>query len=183
MKGKKWIVIVASIVIILIGARFTAGYIATRTPEEKKTEFGAAAKLFICGDDIVFDENVSYEKVDTMEEDKLVGEDSYVYLVINDLKGNVSFNETDVKRLKTLADQNEFFQFLYLGTEKLKLFTESGLFQYYAMQEGEMSFGYIRTDEKRMTYSGAWTENDQQHYKKNKALLGETLVDIILQTL
>lgn len=108
---------------------------------------------------------------------------SKVCLVINDRNGETTLTKKDVERLKKLADENNDFSFFYIGTEKLGLFTESGIFKNVSAQEDDMSFGYVYSDSTRMTYSGAWSKTDEEHYANNNLLFFETIADIINQTL
>lgn len=135
--------------------------------------------ILVYGTDINFREKLQYETISKMDENSMNKDADNIYLLINDLDAKAELTQSDVTFLKSYADKNNNFNFFYIGTDKLKLFTESGIFTDFGVQEDEMSFGYVITEGTRMTYSGAWSGTDQEHYEKNEELLGEILADTI----
>lgn len=131
------------------------------------------------GKSISFREKLKYETIHALDESSIQKNEDNVYLIINDLDGKAELQKSDVSFLKKYADKNLNFNFFYLGTDKLNYFTESGIFTDFGVQEDDMSFGYVVTEGTRMTYSGAWSGSDQEHFESNDELLGEVLADTI----
>lgn len=139
-----------------------------------------SSQLLLYGEDIEFREAVNYTKISAIDEESIKSDADYVYLIISDLGGKAELNAEMVTLLKEYADKNTSFNFFYIGTDKLKIFT-SGIFEYYGMAEDEMSFGYVVDKGERLTYGGAWSENDHQYLDMNRELLQENILNIIAQ--
>lgn len=71
--------------------------------------------IYVYGDDIVFDTDVNYEKIDDLSEFKMSKTDDYDILIINDEKTDLHISDKQWEKVKSLLDENDNFFFYYFG--------------------------------------------------------------------
>lgn len=139
--------------------------------------------LFLYGDDILFPSEMSYGKLESADIGDIDMDHDYVYLVINDLYGNVQFTKDSLCELLSYADEHLNFSFIYIGTEKLSMIAEN--VEDFTPDEGDASFAYVVDEGYRMINLGTWKVEDYSYLSTNEKLLGETLcflIDRIVKT-
>ena len=65
--------------------------------------------IYVYGDDIVFDTDVNYEKIDDLSEFKMSKTDDYDILIINDEKTDLHISDKQWEKVKSLLDENDNF--------------------------------------------------------------------------
>lgn len=184
-KGKYAIGIIIGVLLIVVGV----WRVVLRNSGDRETDshdrdiaylnHEVSAVILVFGKDIDFRDSFQYERIHSLAESEIAREEDYVYLLMNDLDGNLHLDRSDIEFLKEYADKNTNFNFFYLGLDKLDLFY-SGIFPDYGEMEGDMSFGYVVWEGSRLTYSGMWRTEENEYLKSNKDLLGENLLDNIV---
>lgn len=174
------------IILCIVIGRYIYFFITSRIPNNEPDGYDKAIEylsketvtdIVVYGDEIAFRETLEHDKIKSLKEVERFDAD-YVYLVINDLNGNTNLTKEDIIFLKQTADQNVNFNFIYVGTDKLELFF-SGIFEDYSTSDDDFSFSYVMFEGSRLTFSGAWTEDDEKCYKTDGELLGAEIVDTI----
>lgn len=139
--------------------------------------------LFLYGRDILFPSEMSYDKLESIDIEAIDMDHDYVYLIINDLFGNVQFTEDRLCELLSYADEHLNFSFIYIGTEKLPLIAEN--VEDFTPGEEDASFAYVVDEGYRMINLGIWRVEDYSYLNTNEKMLGETLcflIDRIVKT-
>lgn len=134
--------------------------------------------LLIYGEDILFPQELEYEKIDSLDSENWQRDNDYVYLIISDLNGTTDFEKEEYLELVAYANKNTNFNFYYIGTDDLDMIKENTLNS--NLNDQDMSFGYIIYEGARITHFGVWTQIDQQYIELNPKLLGENIYSAIL---
>lgn len=174
-------------IILAVVVRFVWPYISPQDTSDEMDGYDASinylnnevsSQLLFYGEDIEFRDSVKYTKITSIDEKSIKSNADYVFLIISDLGGTTELDADMVTFLKEYADKNNSFNFYYVGTEKLDIFT-SGIFEDYGISSDDMSFGYVVSSGCRLTHGGMWSGNDAQYLEKNKELLQENILDTI----
>ena len=134
--------------------------------------------LLIYGDDIEMPEGLNYKKVEDIKDKTIFLDNDYVYLIITDLSGNVSFTSDDFNRLIKYADSHPNFNFFYVGEDKLSMIDEN----YFEanINEDDLDFGYCTDDGDRILVGGIWNKDEEQYLKtKGTLVLGENIKRVV----
>ncbi len=181
----KIIGIIVGVVALVVMLRLAYPYIVSSGAEEEELDGYEKmvqylkreenSEIILYGEEIGFRESVEYRKISTIDETNIKSDKDYVYLIINDLNGTISFTEENLKFLKNYADKNLSFNFLYIGNDKMDLFT-SGIFDSYAISDESKSFGYMLIGGDRLVTGGTWETTYEQYMEKNKEVLQENIL-------
>lgn len=133
----------------------------------------ADCALLIYGEDILFNDILEYEKIDTITEVVLERDSDYIFLIINDLNGSASFDTETFLFLKEYADKHPNFNFYYIGTSKLSVIKEN--IEDCNLNENDASFGYVVYDGERIQHYGVWRPDNYADLEKNEYSLGEQI--------
>lgn len=137
--------------------------------------------LFYGEDDIPFHKDMEYTKIQLLDKETLMYDNNYIYLLINDLNGKLNVTEEQIQFLLNYANKNTNFNFYYIGTSAFP-YLKSNLTDF-SLDDTNKSFGYIIYSGDRLQDYGLWKNNDNEHYKNNPALLGESIIDNIFQNI
>ncbi|MBE5963934.1 MAG: hypothetical protein E7252_03210 [Lachnospira sp.] len=136
------------------------------------------AVVYVYGKTLQFHESLKYNTVENIE---FVSEDikaNYVYLIINDFDGDVTFDEEDLKYLTDFADEHIWFNYIYIGRDKLpmidKYFIDNK--KEHLSFTDDMSMSYVVDNGQRGVITGIWSESNMQYLEKNEDLLEELIV-------
>ena len=135
--------------------------------------------VLLYGDDIVFPRNLNCEKVSNIEEDTISNDHRTVYLIINDLDGNLDLSKDEFVYLKEYADEHSNFNYYYLGTDKLDFIEETfqNCDQVCNFDERDMSSGYETREGDKMLIGGIWSKDDEECLTEdNPDMIGENLI-------
>ena len=147
-------------------------------PDVKYLNESIDLSLLIYGDDIEMPEGLEYKKIDSIDDESIFLDNDYVYLIIIDITGDVSYTEGDFNRMIEYADKHTNFNFFYLGEDKLSMieanYTDANI------DEGDMDFGYVLDEGERLLVGGMWNKDEEQYLeKKGTLVIGENIVTIV----
>lgn len=134
--------------------------------------------LLLYGEDINFPETLEYEKIDSLESANWQIDSDYVYLIINDLNGTLTFDKESYLELVEYADKNTNFNFYYIGTDDLEMIQNNTIDC--NLNSEDMSFGYIVYEGYRLMEYGVWSKNDHQYLEMNPELLSDNIYSAVL---
>ena len=137
---------------------------------------GIESDLIIYGDDMTLREDMPYRRINEIKETNICSDADYVFLIINDRSGTVDFDIEMLRFLKNYADANMRFNFAYIGSDKMNLYTSGEVFEEYSYSSEDMSYGYILYEGFRIQYGGLWSADDEKYYEDYPQGLFENLI-------
>lgn len=182
---KKIIIIIACIVVVLAAIGLLISYklhgsIFLHTKDYQGKVFGDSyydsidilnnklnTKMFLFGDDIVFDKDVVISKIDTIDKFTLPKQSDYVILIVNESKKDLGITTEMWKNIKELLDKNLNFFFYYYGTRNSQKLIDCGIFDINTFQEGDLCEGSVVDNGSRIISGGIVVESEL-HIGKNK---------------
>lgn len=129
--------------------------------------------LLIYGDSIDFKDGVQYDNISEIDKTNFRGDE---FLVINDRNSNVLLSDDDYVELKELIATG--VTLMYFGDSKLDEFKDNG---FYSSYNDCLGF-YINAIDYTVIF-GLWSIKDEEIYKTNKKLLGQTVVETVVYEL
>jgi hypothetical protein len=135
-------------------------------------------KVLWYGEEVAFPTDFRTIKIQNLDGSNWQKDNDYVFLFINDLKGNVDFSEEDARKLKEYADTNSNFYFYYIGSDKLDIF-KSVYDDCNLDKKDDMSFGYVNYEGARIQHRGMWSSTDQKAAEDNPDVFYQSIIDTI----
>ena len=140
-------------------------------------------RILAYGDEIPFRPELKVERIDqitgfSLSKDKNKYE--RVVLIINDLSGNAVLDDEALNAIKA-GINGRYLDYYYLGTEKVDMFTQKGLWDAY-LEEDSLSIGMVYYITQYM-YVTVWTKYDEKMSSNRPENLGQVLVSDIVSNI
>jgi len=196
MRKKKNILIIVFIILLLAPVVWFVGkksyHSGFRTePIDRHVEYAddvsylndyVGITILSYGDEIIFPRGLKYKTITDLKDDTIFPDEDCIYLIINDLSGNVEVEGVDFERIIRYADQHQNFNFYYIGDKKLNLIKAS--FTENVDLHGDLDFGYVMFEGDRIRTTGVWsTDYGRTLDTETKERLGFQLVDQMIHDL
>lgn len=191
-KRKKIIIIIISLITILLGVIIwmvlwtgsPLGKFIARFKDEGMTGSEQIAKIItetkpteiiIRGDDVYFEEDVTYRHITEVTEDVLVSEDKYLYtiLVVNDVYNSVVLSEEEQLCIEN-AIKNEGFCLIYLG-EKYASRWENEDTSIFSVEDN-IQYSFFTVENKLQKRVGMLDVSEISQLEEYPHMLGEVLL-------
>ncbi len=194
MKSKKNIFILTIITLLTVGAILlsTKNYLlslnhkAANTNSNILTLHDINADIKIYGDNVKMDDDLSYTKIDKINDNTLSTDDSHGYtsIVVADLSGQCKISDDEFLLIKDLVE-SKGYDFMYLGTQYLTKLQSLNFTR--GFNSDEMGFEYIGSDKsgqksditqnnKSYACHGVWSKSEQEIYKKKSNYLSQIII-------
>lgn len=144
--------------------------------EQEEYINGTKTEILLYGHDIEFREHkIRWTPVNKLDTDKIHTNYDHVYLIINDWDEHVDLSDNDCNKLLEFADENPWFSFVYIGRDKLNIFSQ--LASDKNSSDDALSFGYEYYQGKRVVREDIWDQDSLNRYgEKEPTLLGDNIV-------
>ena len=126
------------------------------------------------GTDIQFEEDLQYEKVQKIDSSVFESSKKYVYLIINNLDGNLNITDKELQLLKKLMDDNMNYNMIFFG-KNLEQLVKVGFLKEIDDKD-DYSFGYLMSSGFRRGYRGIWNKEDEEEFPDT---LGKPIISTI----
>ena len=139
-------------------------------------------KIILYGEPIYFRKEVKYYSVDHLSNDILStsgSEYERVVLVVNDLNGTVTLSQEDLVIISGAVNDGSI-DLYYLGKNNREKLINSGIRGGSAVIDGELSLVRAMSENRMINFIGFWTENEDIISRSNEELLGECIIDNIV---
>ncbi|MGN0164785.1 MAG: hypothetical protein ACI39R_01245 [Lachnospiraceae bacterium] len=83
-----------------------------------------------------------------------------VYVVVNDLDGNVGLTDEDYKLITNFINSDSRYNFTYLGKNRLDYLSELEGYGSEHINADELSIGFFRVDDALYAHHGSYTESE-----------------------
>lgn len=134
-------------------------------------------KTYVYGEEILFPSQFEYEKLLTLDFTKLNFNHDTVYLVINELNATDYLDENKINELYELANNRSNFNFIYLGTHALPVFT--AIIPNCNFDDSDLSFSYVMEESGRTKVFGVFSREYIPYAEKNKMLIADNIIHFI----
>lgn len=185
---KKKVIII--LILAVIGALSLKKYITDRTGDEKfllydKKDINMInnvhpTEILVYGDDVLFDEGLSYRKIDKLSEETLTSSRNYecTFLIINDTKRDSLLFDKDFTLCEKMCENGKF-NFAYVGERYIEHLAKRWFDDRILIDEIR-GLAYTNTPHGYEFCRGFWTTDDENNYKDNQYLLGSAMVNLIM---
>ncbi len=131
--------------------------------------------IIILGDDISFEVDINFRKIEKLSQDVLERKSEYKYtvLIVNDLNNNVQLTEEE-RNLLNQKIKEQGFCLMYLGEKYSSTWDDKN--QAIANVEGNLFYGYYSVSGTPKRNVGAWMVEYQEQLETYPNSLGETIL-------
>lgn len=131
--------------------------------------------IIIRGDNVYFEEDVTYRHTEEITKNGLVSSYDYEYtiLVINDLNNNVLLTDEEQKSIE-MAIKEDNFCLIYLGEKYAERWENEDTSMYSV--EGNICFMFFSIDGMLQKRIGMLNDTDREDLEKYSHMLGDTLL-------
>lgn len=105
--------------------------------------------IYVYGDDIVFDTDVKYTKLDDLSQFNISEDDDYTILIVNDDKTDYNIGDDQWTQINNLLEKNRTFFFYYYGVRSQKNLISNGIFDDNTFMTGDLCTGRVLKKGKR----------------------------------
>lgn len=174
-----FIAIIAVVVCVIIGVIRIPG-MGKKTGNEtdldrikKVMEETRPTDVFILGKDIQFEVDINTKKVAKLTQEELDSDKDYKVIIINDLDGEISLSDDEIKYAENLIKKNGYL-LIYLGEKYAKEWNVEN--EGIANLSDNLCYSYYSWDGNPKRVVGQWLQSDQDELEKYPYSLGQTML-------
>lgn len=128
----------------------------------------------ICGDDIAFESDIKYEKIEQPYKNELSKtKNKYLVIIINDLKDNVLLSDEEIQFLKDEIKKDGVL-LIYLGEKYASTWDNSEMA--IVKMDSNLSYVYYSWSGEEKRNIGYWTRDDESEFDKFPYSLGQSIL-------
>lgn len=130
--------------------------------------------IIVYGEDIPFRDNLNIRRIDEISKKLLKSSIKKQILILSDLDDSMSISDEELLIIKDELENNNDFDFYYLGTKELERLKQLGFYKE-ERPLGDYCLAIVIYEGRREFFTGIWAESDVKATKDNRETMAMLL--------